>query len=251
MAKIRLAALSPVAEPRRWQDAAPMPTRLKPTAPIAPAAILVGDPGRALLLAQELLGQPKMSNHARGLWGYGGRTAEGDELTIQATGMGGPSAALVLADLAELGVERAVRVGTCVAFGPTARAGELLAVEAALAVAGSATSFGVAAGETVAPDRELHGRLAVALGAEARAVTVASLDTMPADPETASGAAAADMQTLATLATAHGHGVAAAALLIAVETEREESLPAEQWEGIVARAGRAAAEALSNPQVEG
>ena len=29
--------------------------------------------------------------------------------------MGGPSAALVLADLAELGVRRAIRVGTCVA----------------------------------------------------------------------------------------------------------------------------------------
>ena len=133
-----------------------MPARLKPTAPIAPAAILVGDPGRALLLAQELLEQPKMSNHARGLWGYSGRTAEGEELTIQATGMGGPSAALVLADLAELGVERAVRVGTCVAFGAAARAGELLAVEAALAAGGSAASFGVAAGETVAPDGELH-----------------------------------------------------------------------------------------------
>ena len=39
-------------------------------------AILVGDPGRALLLAQELLEQPKMSNHARGLWGYSGQTAE-------------------------------------------------------------------------------------------------------------------------------------------------------------------------------
>ena len=47
-----------------------MPARLRPTAPIAPDAILVGDPGRALLLAQELLEQPKMSNHARGLWGY-------------------------------------------------------------------------------------------------------------------------------------------------------------------------------------
>ena len=31
-----------------------------------------------------------MSNHARGLWGYSGRTPAGDELTIQATGMGGP-----------------------------------------------------------------------------------------------------------------------------------------------------------------
>ena len=230
-----------------------MPARLRPTAPIAAAAILVGDPGRALLLAQELLTQPKMSNHARGLWGYGGHTADGEELTIQATGIGGPSAALVLTDLAELGVERAVRVGTCVAFGAAARAGELLAVEAALAVGGSAASFGVAAGETVAPDAELHSRLAGALAADARPVTVASLDTMPGREQAAAGAGAgaADMQSLATLATARGLGVAAGALLIATETERGESLEGERLEEIAARAGRAALEALSNPRVEG
>jgi uridine phosphorylase len=89
-----------------------MPARLRPTAPIATDAILVGDPGRALMLAQVLLEQPKMSNHARGLWGYGGVTPGGAELTIQSTGMGGPSASIVLADLAELGVRRAIRVGT-------------------------------------------------------------------------------------------------------------------------------------------
>jgi len=230
---------------------AAVPVRLKPTAPIAPAAILVGDPGRALLLAQELLEQPKMSNHARGLWGYGGHTADGEELTIQATGIGGPSAALVLTDLAELGVERAVRVGTCVAFGAAARAGELLAVEAALAVGGSAASFGIAAGETVAPDAELHGRLASALAADARPVTVASLDTMPGREQAAAGAGAADMQSLATLATARGLGVAAGVLLIVTETERGESLEGERLEEIAARAGRVALEALSNPQVEG
>ena len=52
-----------------------MPSRLRPTASVAADAILVGDPGRALMLAQALLEQPKMSNHARGLWGYWGRTA--------------------------------------------------------------------------------------------------------------------------------------------------------------------------------
>ena len=72
-----------------------MPARLRPTAPFAADAVLVGDPGRALLLAQELLEQPKMSNHARGLWGYSGRTPAGHELSVQSTGMGGPSAALV------------------------------------------------------------------------------------------------------------------------------------------------------------
>jgi uridine phosphorylase len=228
-----------------------MPARLRPTAPIATAAILVGDPGRALLLAQELLEQPKMSNHARGLWGYGGRTAEGADLTIQATGMGGPSAAMVVADLAELGVRRAVRIGTCIAFGAKARAGELLAVEAALAVGGSATSFGVASGATVAPDPRLEQRLTAGHGGAARAVTVASLDTMPAHPSASGGAAAADMQTLAVLASARRHGIAAAALLVATETEAGDAATDEELERAAAEAGKIAAEALSKPLVEG
>src|SRR5690242_13522283 len=115
-----------------------MPSRLRPTAPVAPDAILVGDPGRALLLAQELLEQPRMSNHARGLWGYSGETPAGRGLTIQATGMGGPSAAIVLADLAKLGVRRAIRVGTCTALAEEAEAGDLVLVQEALAGGGSA-----------------------------------------------------------------------------------------------------------------
>lgn len=228
-----------------------MPIRLRPTAPVFPAAILVGDPGRALLLAQELLEAPKMSNHARGLWGYGGRTAMGGELTIQATGMGGPSAAMVLADLAELGVERAVRVGTCIAFGPEAQPGELLIAESALAAGASSASFGVAAGASVAPDPRLAQRLATALDESARAATVASHDAMPVEPGAAPGAAAVDMQTLAVLASARRLGVAAAAVLIAAETECNGGLGAEQLEQAAGRAGAAAAEALSNPQVEG
>src|SRR5262249_61551778 len=83
---------------------APVPRRLRPTADIYEDAILVGDPGRAMALAQVLTEQPKMSNHTRGLWGYSGLTPEGRGLTVQSTGMGGPSAVLVLSDLAELGV---------------------------------------------------------------------------------------------------------------------------------------------------
>src|SRR5829696_5546784 len=113
-----------------------MPYRLRPTAPIAADAILVGDPGRALMLAQALLEQPKMSNHARGLWGYTGKTAAGKELTIQATGMGGPSAAVVLADLAELGVRRAIRIGTCASLGNLSL-GDLLVVSEAQQLRGS------------------------------------------------------------------------------------------------------------------
>src|SRR4051812_24470938 len=150
-----------------------MPARLRPTAPIAADAVLVGDPGRALMLAQALLEAPKMSNHARGLWGYSGRTPEGRELTIQATGMGGPSATIVLADLAELGLRRAVRVGTCTALDPELEVGELLLVDAARDWRG-----GGDAGTEVEPDPELGARLRDALGADARPARVASLDAL-------------------------------------------------------------------------
>jgi len=101
---------------------------LRPTAPIAADALLPGDPARALQLAQELLTKPKMSNHAHGLWGYGGCTEEGRELTIQSIGIGGPSSAIVLAELSGLGVRRAVQVGTCRAIAPALQLGDLLTI---------------------------------------------------------------------------------------------------------------------------
>jgi purine-nucleoside phosphorylase len=72
---------------------------LRPTAPLARRVLLPGDPGRALLLAQELLDAPRMFNHNRGLWGYTGDAADGEPLSIQSTGMGGPSSAIVSAEL--------------------------------------------------------------------------------------------------------------------------------------------------------
>lgn len=218
---------------------------------MAADAILVGDPGRALLLAQELLGKPKMSNHARGLWGYTGTTPAGDRLTIQATGMGGPSAALVLADLAELGVKRAIRVGTCVALEGEPPAGALLLVDAVLASGGSAASFGVNAGERVLPDRALFERLQETLAGEALTAAVTSLDTMPAEGGTTAGARAADMQTLAVFARARSLGVAAAAVLIVAEARSGEELVGEELDLTAKRVGQVAANVLSQPQVEG
>jgi len=78
------------------------PIHVRPTAPLAERVLLPGDPGRALALAQALLSEPRMFNHNRGLWGYTGEATDGLPLTIQSTGMGGPSAAIVLTELAEL-----------------------------------------------------------------------------------------------------------------------------------------------------
>lgn len=220
-----------------------MPLRLRPTAPIAADALLVGDPGRALMLAQELLEEPKMSNHARGLWGYSGRTAGGAELTIQATGMGGPSAALVLTDLVELGVRRAIRIGTCTALEPELRAGELLAISEAHACGGP----GGQAGEPVFPDPDLASRLRSELGTAARGATVASLDSphVGSAPAPVDAGAAADMQTAALLARGANLEIAVAAVLIVSETAAGVSLDDEGVELAAKAAGSAAKRVLS------
>lgn len=225
-----------------------MPLLLKPTAPIAEAAILVGDPGRALLLAQSLLEQPKMSNHARGLWGYHGATAGGRELTIQSTGIGGPSAALVLADLAGLGVRRAIRVGTCVGLEPQVGLGNLLVVGEAIAAGGSAGALGVEAGAKLRPDATLQRGLASALGDDCLAGSVVSVDAHPAEAERL-GAIAADMQTAPLLAQAGRLGIAAAAVLIVSDARADgpdslEALDKSSLEEAETRAGRAAFSAL-------
>jgi uridine phosphorylase len=220
-----------------------MPARLRPTAPIAAAAVLVGDPGRALMLAQELLEQPKMSNHARGLWGYSGQTPAGEELTIQATGIGGPSAALVLADLAELGVRRAVRVGTGTALAAGLAPGTLLGVEEAHAWGGPGGGEGAA----VQPDPELARRLGEALGADGQTGVVASLDVLHAAGARAPVDAGdvADMQTAALLRRGDELGLALAAVLIVTEGADGERLGEDAETEAAKRAGTAAAVALS------
>ncbi|MDX6601875.1 MAG: purine-nucleoside phosphorylase [Solirubrobacterales bacterium] len=221
-----------------------MPSRLRPVASVAAEAILVGDPGRSLLLAQELLEQPKMSNHARGLWGYFGRTPEGRELTVQATGMGGPSAALVLADLAELGVRRAVRIGSCTGLAAELGVGDRVVVDEAHAWGGP----GGREGEAVLPDAELTDALRTRLATEARSGSVASLDTLHSDlAEAAAGSLAADvadMQTATLLARGSELGVAVAAVLIVTETRAGEQLDEDELETGAILAGTAAAAVL-------
>lgn len=217
-----------------------MPSRLRPTAPFAADAILVGDPGRALLLAQELLEQPKMSNHARGLWGYTGRTPSGAELTIQATGMGGPSAALVLNDLAKLGVKRVVRIGTCTSIGGAAL-GELLLVERALAAGGSAGAFGLDLGAATQPDPQLLAALRPEL--DGQEVAIASLDTLAASSEVPTEAVAVDMQTVAVFACARQLEIAAAAILIVNEADGK-LLDDDALAAAASEAGQAARQGL-------
>lgn len=118
------------------------PIHLRPTAALAERVLLPGDPGRALALAQFLLERPLMFNHHRGLWGYTGTAADGEPLTVQSTGMGGPSAAIILHELIMLGVTRAIRVGTCGALDPALGLGDLVVAREAIAADGTSAALG-------------------------------------------------------------------------------------------------------------
>jgi uridine phosphorylase len=191
---------------------------LHPTADLAERVILVDDPGRALALAQVLCDPtPLMFNHARGLWGYSGTGLDGAPLTLQATGIGGPSAAIVVAQLAALGARRFVLVGS------VAGVDGLLVVETASA--GDGTSRALGAGERVAPDPGLLGAL------RASGLPVGPMRSRDLPGESG---AAADLETAAVLQAAVRLGLPAAAVLVGDGADDD----------LVAAAGRAALTAL-------
>ncbi len=153
---------------------APTTIHLHPTAELAERVLLPGDPGRALLLAQSLLEAPKMFNHNRGLWGYTGTAVDGAPLTIQSTGMGGPSAAIVISELARLGAARLLRVGTCGALDRSLRLGEIVIATESIAADGTSRALG--AGTRAAASPELLGALlAAASSASEQPSSVAAL----------------------------------------------------------------------------
>jgi uridine phosphorylase len=231
---------------------------LRPAAPIAPDALLPGDPARALFLAQELMVKPKMSNHSHGLWGYWGQTEDGRELTIQSLGIGGPSAAMVLSQLAELGVKRVVGVGTCRAIDPGLALGDVLLVAEAIgddgvsrALSGEDAMAGAAGVRALEPDPALRGALGDAVATDGVPVaTVAStdllgdLDGRPAEWEQR-GAVAVEMTTAALFATASRRGIAAASMLV-VSDAGEQAIAEEQLQESSLRIARAALAAFSS-----
>ena len=193
-----------------------MTIHLQPTAPLAERVLLPGDPGRALLLAQSLLAEPRMFNHNRGLWGYTGQAADGRPLTIQSTGMGGPSAAIVVAELAALGATTVIRVGTCGALDESLALGQLLVATEALAADGTSRALG--AGDRVAASPGIVQRLVGA--GDARHGLVVSSDLFYDDEPgaearwRAAGALAVEMETATLFALAQRRGLEAGSVLI-------------------------------------
>ena len=225
-----------------------VPIHLKPAAELGERVLLPGDPHRALAVAQSLLDQPKMFNHHRGLWGYTGAARDGELLTVQATGMGGPSAAIVIEELISLEARTLIRIGTCGALTDGFELGELVAVERALAEDGASRALG-ADGE-VEPDPELTAALREAC--RGRAVTAASSDLFY-DPRegiarewVARGASVVEMEAATLFQLALVHGVRAGCVLGVsdlVSSERDR-IGHEQLAELGVRLGEVGLEAL-------
>lgn len=124
----------------------PIHVRAEPGA-VAPIVLLVGDPGRATRTA-EIMGDAACYNEFRGLLGYTG-TFEGVRVSVQTTGMGCPSAAIVCEELAMLGARVLVRLGTCGAVQPGMRATDIVIATAACPLDGTTSDY--TNGEPYAP----------------------------------------------------------------------------------------------------
>ncbi len=91
----------------------------------AEACLLPGDPLRAKYIAETFLEDARQVNGERGMLGYTG-TFRGKPVSVQASGMGCPSAGIVIEELVTLGVRRILRVGTCGGLQPDMKLGDLI-----------------------------------------------------------------------------------------------------------------------------
>jgi purine-nucleoside phosphorylase len=91
----------------------------------AEACLLPGDPLRAQYIAETFFDDPVQRNSERGMLGYTGNF-EGKPVSVQSTGMGCPTAAIVTEELIQLGVKRLLRVGTCGGLQPDMSLGDLI-----------------------------------------------------------------------------------------------------------------------------
>ncbi len=114
----------------------------------AEACLLPGDPLRAKYIAETFMEDVVQRNSERGMLGYTG-TFNGKPVSVQSSGMGCPSAAIVIEELVQLGVKKLMRVGTCGGLQPDLSMGDLIVALSATPADSTATHY--VAGEPHAP----------------------------------------------------------------------------------------------------
>ena len=193
-----------------------------------------------------------MLNHHRGLWGYSGEARDGQPLSVQSTGMGGPSTAIVIEELIALGARSFVRIGTCGALDPALSLGDLVVASQALAEDGASTALGATG--PIAADRRLTAALAEAAAAPERTVASVDLFYQERSPGSAtrheSPATAVEMEAATLFRLAQLRHARAACLLAVTDVleggaaRRAGRLGPKEIEAVGLRLGEAALSAL-------
>ena len=199
----------------------------------APFVLLPGAPNRATKIAERFDGgrnRARLVNSHRGMLGYTG-TYRGVPVSVQTTGMGTPSLAIVVEELLRLGAKQFVRGGTCGGIAAGLRTGDLVIASAACPTDGTTATY--LHGESYAPaaDFELLHRLyhsAEEAGIKARVGPVATVDVFyNPDADYTSrwrerGVLAFEMESSALFYLAARSGVQAACLLTVSDVLSED-----------------------------
>jgi DeoD family purine-nucleoside phosphorylase len=106
----------------------------------AESVLMPGDPRRARYIAEKFFEDAKLVTEERGMLGFTG-TYKGSPISVQATGMGCPSAAIITEELIQLGARNLLRIGTCGGYNQDLRLGDLIIATAATPNDGTVTSI--------------------------------------------------------------------------------------------------------------
>ena len=101
--------------------------------------ILPGDPKRCKKIAQ-YFEDPVMIADNREVITYTG-TLDGVKVSVTSTGIGGPSAAIAMEELARCGADTFVRIGTCGGIQPEVKSGDIVVATGAVRMEGTSKEY--------------------------------------------------------------------------------------------------------------
>lgn len=107
---------------------------------ISEKIILVGNPDRAKIINDEFLENGKLVNKYRALLTYTG-FYKNLRVTVATTGMGSPSAAIVLEELIKLGGKVFIRVGSAGGINPNIQTGDIVIATASIRDDGTSRKY--------------------------------------------------------------------------------------------------------------
>jgi DeoD family purine-nucleoside phosphorylase len=220
----------------------------------APLVLMPGDPGRATTIASRFdggLAGARLVNENRGLLGYTG-TVNGRPVSVQASGMGAPSIAIVVEELLRLGVRQFIRVGTTGALQPDVHLGDLVIATSASPTDGATQAF--LEGHPYAPAADFYLTRALVAAAEQLGVPhhvgpIATIDVFShyhpnpryVSPQRAAGILSIEMESsvLFYLAAARRAQAACLGVVVDIDTGEENQehtyLSTEELNAAVAR----------------